>query len=218
MRSKGLIALLLVTTAAVVVAVLGSLGGTGTGANPRIDQAVLPVLGQHLTDVAHITLVHGANKTTLVRADGTWVVEEKGNYPADMAEVTQVVLGLADLRYVEPKTQKPDLYPRLEVEDAGKPDGKSTLVTVSDPKGTVLGEVIAGKQGIDQLGGGSDGVYVRTAGRRSGLARSRHAEASRRHDRLARPQHRRSAARASARGRADPARRQQARHRPRQAR
>lgn len=164
MRSKGLIALLLVTTAAVVVAVLGSLGGTGTGANPRIDQAVLPVLGQHLTDVAHITLVHGANKTTLVRADGTWVVEEKGNYPADMAEVTQVVLGLADLRYVEPKTQKPDLYPRLEVEDAGKPDGKSTLVTVSDPKGTVLGEVIAGKQGIDQLGGGSDGVYVRMPG------------------------------------------------------
>jgi len=163
MKSKGLIALLVVTIAAVVVAAMGSFGG-GAGTDPRIERAVLPLLGQHLPDVARITLVHGATKTTLVRSEGNWVVEEKSNYPADLAAVTQVVLGLADLRYVEPKTQKPDLYPRLELEDAGKPDGKSTLVTVSDPKGTVLGEVIAGKQGIDQLGGGSDGVYVRMPG------------------------------------------------------
>jgi len=164
MRSKGLIALLLATAAAVVVAVLGSLGGSAGSANPRVDQPVLPTLGQHLADAARVTLVHGATKTTLVRGDGQWVVEEKGNYPADMTEVRQVLVGLADLHYVEPKTQKPDLYPRLAVEDAGKPDGKSTLVTVSDPKGTPLGEIIAGKHGIDQLGGGSDGVYVRLPG------------------------------------------------------
>ncbi|HUH82996.1 MAG TPA: DUF4340 domain-containing protein [Stellaceae bacterium] len=166
MKSKGLVALLLVTTAAVIVAVLGSLGGDGNGgrADPKVDQPVLPVLAQHLPDAARVSLVHGANKTTLVRAEGKWVVEEKSNYPANMAEVTQVLVGLADLHYVEPKTQKPDLYPRLEVEDAGKPDGKSTLVTVSDPKGQPLGEIIAGKEGIDQLGGGSDGIYIRMPG------------------------------------------------------
>ena len=59
-------------------------------------------------------------------------VEEKGGYPADVAKVQQALLGLADLTFVEPKTRKPDLYPRLEVEDADKPGTKSTLVTVTD--------------------------------------------------------------------------------------
>jgi hypothetical protein len=164
MKHKGLIALLLATAIAVIVAALVSFGGGDNAVNPEADKVVLPEVGKRLGEVARVTLIHGDTKTTLLRQGEAWTVEEKGNYPADAAKLHQALLGLAELRYVEPKTRKPDLYPRIEVEDAGKAGSKSTLVTVSDAKGSLLGEIIAGKRRIDQLGGGTDGIYVRRPG------------------------------------------------------
>ncbi len=164
MKAKGLIGLLLVTAIAVVVAVLVSYRGAGSDTDPLIGTVVLTDVRQKLGDVTRVTLIHGTAKTTLLRQKGRWVVEEKSGYPADQTKVAQAVRGLADLRYVEPKTRKPELYSRLEVEDPGKKGAKSTLVTVSDEKGTLLGELIAGKRQVDLLGGGTDGIYVRKPG------------------------------------------------------
>jgi hypothetical protein len=93
-----------------------------------------------------------------------WVVDEKSGYPADGTKVAHLLAGLAKLSYAEPKTRKPDLYGRLDLEDADKKGAKSTLVTVADEGGTLLGELIVGKQHADDLGGGNDGVYVRRPG------------------------------------------------------
>lgn len=164
MKHKGLIALLLATAGAVAVAVLVSLGRGAGDADPQTGQLVLPELRQRAGEIARVTLVHGEAKTTLLRQGDKWLVEEKGNYPADAARLSQALQGLAELRYVEAKTRKPDFYARLEVEDAGRKDAKSTLVTVSDDKGDLLGEIIAGKRRVDQLGGGTDGIYVRKPG------------------------------------------------------
>ena len=161
MKTTGLIALLVTTAAAVVAAVLVSSGGRGAGPDPQADALVLPELRQKLDGVARITLQRAGVKTTLLRQGDHWVVEEKGGYPADGAKVRQALAGLAELRYVEPKTRKPELYPRLEVEDVGQKDAKSTLVTVSDDKNEVIGEIIAGKFRVDALGGNTDGVYLR---------------------------------------------------------
>lgn len=164
MKRTGLIALLLATALAVIAAVVVSFPGDNGAANPEINQVVLPEVGKRLGEVARVTLVHGLDKTTLLRRGDNWVVDEKGDYPADGVKLHKMLLALAELRYVEPKTHKSELYPRLEVEDAGKKDAKSTLVTVSDEKGSLLGEIIAGKRRIDQLGSGTDGVYVRKPG------------------------------------------------------
>lgn len=164
MRSKGLIGLVAVTAAALVVAIVFAAGGGGPSTDPQAGKPVLPELTNRTADIARLTLVHGESKTTLARHSNQWVVEEKSGYPADPAKVRQALLGLAELRYVEAKTRKPEFYPRLEVEDAGQKGAKSTLVTASDDKGTLLGEVIAGKHRVDQLGGGVDGIYLRKPG------------------------------------------------------
>jgi hypothetical protein len=164
MQIKGLIGLLAVTAAALVVAVLVSAGGKTPNADPLVGAKVMAELGPKLGDVARVTLVHGDARTTLVRQGAGWVVEERGNYPVDAGKLRQTLLGLAEMSYVEPKTRKAELYPRLEVEDAGQTDAKSTLITASDEKGDILGEIIAGKRRIDQLGGNVDGVYVRKPG------------------------------------------------------
>jgi Domain of unknown function (DUF4340) len=171
MKHKGVIALLLVTVAAVVAAVLVSSSGGNAELAPEMNKPVLPEIAAQLGAVARVTLVRGDTKTTLLRQGDKWVVEDKGGYPADAAKLHRMLLGLAQLRYVEPKTSKPDLYPRLDVEDAGKKGTKSTLITVSDANGTLLGEIIAGKRRVDELGGGTDGIYIRKPGNtRSWLA------------------------------------------------
>jgi len=172
MRPKGLIGLVLVTAAALIVAVVLAAGSGASSADPQSGAAVLPELAKRADDVARLTLVHGESKATLLRQGDQWRVEEKSGYPADPTKVHQVLLGLAELRYVEAKTRKPEFYPRLEVEDAGQKGAKSTLVTASDEKGGLLGEILAGKRRVDQLGGGVDGIYLRKPGEaQSWLAR-----------------------------------------------
>jgi Domain of unknown function (DUF4340) len=161
MSSKGLIGLMLATAAVLIVAIVLAAGSGAPSADPQSGAVVLPELAKRADDVARLTLVHGESKTTLRRQGDQWLVEEKSGYPADAAKVHQVLLGLAELRYIEAKTGKPEFYSRLEVEDAGQKGAKSTLVTASDEKGGLLGEIIAGKRRIDLLGGGVDGVYVR---------------------------------------------------------
>lgn len=163
MGSRGLIGLLVVTVAAVVIAVYVTSGGS-PATDPLVGTRVLPQVAERLGDVGQLALVRGDTKITLQRHGNAWLVEERGGYPAAAGRVRATLLGLADLRFVEPKTRKPALYSRLEVEDAGKKGAKSTLVTVTDEKGSLLGEVIAGKRRIDQLGDGNDGIYVRRPG------------------------------------------------------
>jgi hypothetical protein len=164
MQNKGLNTLVAVTIVAVVAAVVLSRGGTGAPSDPLAGKPVLPGLSEHIGDIARLTLMQAGAKTTLVRQKDVWGVEERGLYPAQDDKVHQALIGLAELSFVEPKTKKPDLYSRLQVEDPAKKDAKSILVTASDEKGSLLGEIIAGKHLVDQLGGGNDGIYVRKPG------------------------------------------------------
>ena len=106
----------------------------------------------------------------MIRDGDNWLVAEKGSYPANAAKISQIVRAMADLTLVEPKTQNPDFYPRLEVEDPG--NGKSTVVAVKDKSGRDLAQAIVGKRRYDRLGAGNDGVYLRKPGEaQSWLAR-----------------------------------------------
>jgi hypothetical protein len=165
MRSTGLFSLIGVAILAVVVAIFVSLGGGGGGGDPRVNQQVLPGIDKRLQDVAHLAIIKGDAKTTLGRdKDGVWTVAEMAGYRADGVKLRKILLGLAALRYAEPKTAKPDLYSRLDVENPGKKGEDSRLVTLSDGKGELLGELIVGKRRYDMFGGGNDGVYVRKPG------------------------------------------------------
>ena len=164
MRQRHLLILLAVTALAVVLAVVSSVGGPSAQSDPLVGRLVLPDLGPQLQSVDRVTMVHGAQKVTLKRAADGWQVEEKGGWAADATRVRHLLLGLAELRYVEPKTRESALYARLGVENAGKRESKSTLVTVADAKGKLLADIIAGNSKYDELGGGDDGLYVRKPG------------------------------------------------------
>jgi hypothetical protein len=162
MQKRGLILLAAATLVLVVLALVAITTGDRTLSRAAHREAALPDLAGKLGEVASVGLKRGALELTFVRDGDGWLVVEKGNYPAATGKVRQIVLGMADLALVEPKTQKADLYPRLEVDDAGK--GKSTLVALKDKSGAALAEMIIGKRRYDRLGAGNDGVYIRKPG------------------------------------------------------
>jgi hypothetical protein len=161
MRVKGLIVLFAVTVLAVAAAILAGPATPRPPSSTADGGPVLPEVAQKPASVMRIALAHGDTKTTLLRKDGHWVVDEKGGYAADQAKVAKLLAGLAKLTYAAPKTRKPELYGRLDLDGSDKKGGKSTLVTLADGSGTLLGELIVGRPHPDDLGGGDDGVYVR---------------------------------------------------------
>jgi len=120
MQKRSLILLMALTAFAVVLAVATlAVGGAG-GERVGTDQRALPALSAELGDVASVEVHRAGLDLTFVRDGDNWLVAQKSNYPADPGKIRRIVLALADMSLVEPKTSKPELYPRLEVEDPGK--------------------------------------------------------------------------------------------------
>lgn len=159
MQKRYLIPLAAATLVLVAIAIIAIASGDRGVSRAAPGERAFPGLAAKLADVASVTVVRSGSTVTLIRDGDSWLVAENGNYPANAAKISQVVLAMTDLMLVEPKTHNPDLYPRLEVEEPTK--GKSSLVSVKDKYGATLAELIIGKRRYDRLGTGNDGVYLR---------------------------------------------------------
>jgi uncharacterized protein DUF4340 len=159
-RSLILLASATVILVALAIVVLASSDRGVSRAAPT--ERAFPALAAKLGDVASVTVSHDNATMTFIRHGDSWLVSEKGNYPANTAKISQLVLAMADLTLVEAKTQKPDLYPRLELDDPDK--GKSAQISVKDKAGGIIAQGIVGKRRYDRLGAGNDGVYLRKPG------------------------------------------------------
>ena len=162
MHARSLILLASATAALVAIAIVLLASGDGGVSRAAPDQSAFPALAAKLGDVASVTVSRDGTTMTLIRDGDNWLIAEKGNYPAKASKIAQIVRAMAGLTLVEPKTQNPDLYPRLEVDDPG--NGKSALVAVKDKSGADLAQAIVGKRRYDRLGAGNDGVYLRKPG------------------------------------------------------
>jgi hypothetical protein len=159
MQQRHLIVLVAATIVLVAAAVFAVASGDRGVSRAAPGERAFPALAAKLGDVTSVAITRNGSTLTMIRDGDSWLMSEKGNYPANADKIRQLVLALADLSLVEPKTQKPDLYPRLEVDDPDK--GKSALVAVKDKAGGTLAEAIVGKRRYDRLGAGNDGVYMR---------------------------------------------------------
>jgi hypothetical protein len=73
--------------------------------------------------------------------------------------VRKLLLQLAELELIEPKTDRAELLARLDLDDPA--NGKSTLVTAQDRAGALVAQLIIGRRRPNDIGGGDPGVYVR---------------------------------------------------------
>jgi hypothetical protein len=122
-------------------------------------QRALPELAGKLNDLAWMRISRGTTNINFALVAGRWTVVEKGNYPATEERLRKLLGGLAALELVEPKTDRAELLPRLDLDDPA--NGKATLVAVQDRAGARVAALIIGRRRPSSLGGGDAGVYVR---------------------------------------------------------
>lgn len=159
MRRRSLNALLVVAVAlAVLAAAVVWRGDRDVSPAPRGELA-MPGFADKLVTLDFLRLRRGNLTINLKRQDGSWIVVEKSGYPADQGRVRKLLLQLAELELVEPKTDQHDLLARLGLDDPA--NGKSTLVVAGDSSGAVAEQIVIGRRRPSDIEGGEEGVYVR---------------------------------------------------------
>lgn len=143
---RNLKALLVLAVLAVIVVTAALLyprqtqqGISGSG------EAVLPDLAQQVGQLQQIVVDRAGGETvTLQRIADSWTVIEKSGYPADTAQVRSLLLGLADLRRIEPKTAKPERYGDLGLSDPDTEGSRAVSVQLKGTDGDPIADLIFG--------------------------------------------------------------------------
>jgi hypothetical protein len=152
----------LLVLAAVVMAALATVAvwrGDREVSQAPPGQRALPGLADKLGDLAWLRLTRGAMTVNFAAINRRWAVVEKGNYPADQDRIRKLLVGLASLELVEPKTDRAELLARLDLDDPA--NGKSTLVSAQDRTGGLVAQLVIGRRRPSEIGAGDAGVYVR---------------------------------------------------------
>jgi hypothetical protein len=158
----GLALLTVITVAATIVVALGQPTATPVR---YVDEPAFPELRADPDAVAKVTIETPDGGFTLVRQSADrWVSPDRFDYPVAIDQLRDLVVALADMRLVEPKTSRPERYGRLELQDLDAEGAKSRLVRVENADGEVLAEAIIGKQRAQLTGQQSSGTYIRRPG------------------------------------------------------
>jgi hypothetical protein len=112
---------------------------------PTTGAALLPSLAGDLSAITGVVLRKGSAtpSVTLHRTGEQWTVAERADYPADVAKVRTLLLGLRDARIVEEKTSDPARFATIGVDDPTAAAAAGAEVTVQGPGGNHA--VIVGK-------------------------------------------------------------------------
>lgn len=120
---------------------------------------LFPDLLGRVNDVASVVIEDAKGTLSVSRRDGGWVLAESDGYPARAGKVRAVVVGLARLTLLEPKTRREDRYAKLNLRDPKTEGALSRMLTLKAAGGKVLARVIVGRRNFAFQDGGA--VYVR---------------------------------------------------------
>jgi len=124
-------------------------------------EPLFPGLTDRINDIDRLTIRTSADGTiTLVREGDDWGMAERHGYPAAFEKIRNTLIEIAALNTIEPRTSKPELYEKLQVEDVESELSSSIRVTAAAGD-EIVADLIVGRTRPTQEGGG---VFVRKAG------------------------------------------------------
>jgi hypothetical protein len=158
MRKKALIILILLT---LVVAAAAVIVRKDTNDVAGAGERLFPSLLDDINDVTTVVGVGAGETFTLAREGDRWVVSEKHGFPADQDKARQLILGMARLVRIEPKTSNPDLYEKIGLDDIHAEDGNAVQYSFKNAAGDTLAEVIIGNSRLGRADPQTDEYFVR---------------------------------------------------------
>lgn len=126
-------------------------------------ERVFPALTNDLNKLKTVVVRHREGTASLDRSNGTWLVRERDNFPADAKKVDELVLKITRLAKLEAKTSQPDRYERLDLQEPDAKDSRAKEVRLLDGEGKDLAALLIGKRKFT-LGSKEGGTYIRLPG------------------------------------------------------
>ena len=127
-----------------------------------IGQKLLPNLA--VNDIAQITIKSGTNELNLAKRDNLWSVHERGDYPANFSQISELLLKFADLKIAQTEDIGPSLLGRFELLPPGSATNHGTLIEFKDQAGKTLNSVLIGKGHMKKPAPGSRPPGMEDAG------------------------------------------------------
>ena len=120
--------------------------------SPVVSALLLPDISRQINDVSRVEILSAGNKTvaTMVKVDNRWQLEQMAGYHADWPRLQTLLATLAQVSVLESKTDKPEYYARLGVEDISAEDAGGVLVKLSigdQTTGILIGHQARGRPG-----------------------------------------------------------------------
>lgn len=131
--------------------------------NSATGQRLFPTLEQQLNDVDRILIEHNGSVYEVLKNGAQWQLPDKGDYPVLFERVKPLLLGIALLDKVEPKTSKPENHARLGVQEPNTDSDNMRISLYSNGDKPVASLIIGGIRG-GLIAGGKDGIYARVSG------------------------------------------------------
>jgi len=119
-----------------------------------------------LNDVEQVVIKQTKAEVHLAKKDDQWVVKERGDYPANFNNISDLIRKFWELKVAKPVKTAPSRLPVLELVPPDK--GPGTLVEFKDKSGKNINSVLLGAKSMKQaaadspFGGGGypDGRYI----------------------------------------------------------
>ena len=145
-------AYLLGATILALLAVLVFVPGEDAVEDSVVNTFLLPGMADRINDVDRVDIVTAGDTVvaTLTRTSTDWRLEQMGGYHADWPRLQKLLAGLAQAKVIEAKTDKPQYYQQLGVEDVSSPDADSVLIKLGSggvTTGVVIGHPAQGRAG-----------------------------------------------------------------------
>ncbi len=138
--------------------------GSPSAPPPRAGVLALPDLAGRLARAARLELRKSDSTLVLTRDGQRWLLPDKGNYPVRAEKVREILVGLTELRLVEPRTAERDQLTQLGLDDPMNTGSTAVLLRVLDAGNAVLAELILGRRRVRTQGNLPESIYVRRPG------------------------------------------------------
>jgi Domain of unknown function (DUF4340) len=162
MRARSFLILSAITVVVTAAAVVAVVSEDHPRSSIESGGPVFPGLSDRLGEVVAVVVRDAERTATIHRVDNGWGLVESNNYPVPADKVRDLVRSLVELAKSEAKTDRPERYSRLAVNDVSAPDAQSKEVILQDAAGAPIADLIVGNPAA---GLGDDGAtYVRVAG------------------------------------------------------
>jgi len=107
---------------------------------------LFPGLGGKLNDVATLLVADAKQSVSIVRGPGdTWTLKEKADYPVRADAVKKTVVGMADLRLLEPRSQNSEQHLKMGVGEIDQAGSEAVRISLKDAAGADVAAVLLGK-------------------------------------------------------------------------